>query len=96
MGATECFVPLVELLINVASSVAVTSREVGIAKEETKAAAAGKAADEDKNAARAKRFAGDSKPESGPAAKKAATVADPALAAKLKARAERFGVPTKS
>ena len=67
----------------------------GIAKEDSKPVAASKAGEDVKAAARAKRFASSAKPESSPAAKKAATAADPALAAKLKARAERFGVPTK-
>ena len=68
----------------------------GIAKEESKPVAASKAAEDDKAAARAKRFAGNAEPKDSPAAKKAATAAaDPELAAKLKARAERFGVPTK-
>ncbi len=66
-----------------------------MSKEESKPAAASKPAEDDKAAARAKRFAGSAKQENSPAAKKAATEADPELAAKLKARAERFGVPTK-
>ena len=67
----------------------------GIAKEDSKPVAASKPAEDDKASARVKRFAGSAKQENSPAAKKAAAEADPELAAKLKARAERFGVPTK-
>ena len=63
--------------------------------KETKAAAPDKIADASKAAARAKRFKSEAKSGDGPAEKRPAVTADPAMAAKLKARAERFGVPTK-
>lgn len=50
----------------------------------------------DKAEARAKRFGSNGKQTEGaPAAKKPATESNPALTDKLKARAARFGVPTK-